>query len=187
MMEHEQHIRPTTRQAGAAVEDVLAAMIAFDQGDARRIQHFLKVYAYAALLGKQEGLPAATQYQLELAAILHDIGIHAAEEKYGSSAGIYQEKEGPAPARDLLQACGAAPAVIERVCFLIGHHHTYEGVDGPDYQLLLEADFLVNAYEDQLSAKAIRAFREKVFRTASGKRLLDTIYGLCAAAEEVQP
>ena len=26
---------------------------------------------------------------------LHDIGIHAAEAKYGSPAGIYQEKEGP--------------------------------------------------------------------------------------------
>ncbi len=65
-------------------DEVLQAMIAFDAGDAKRIQHFLKVYTYAALLGRQEGLPSAVQQTLELAAILHDIGIHAAEAKYGS-------------------------------------------------------------------------------------------------------
>ncbi|WP_367181026.1 HD domain-containing protein [uncultured Mitsuokella sp.] len=178
MMEYESNKIDNEKPQGAAVEDVLAAMIAFDHGDARRIQHFLKVYAYASLLGKREGLPDDTQRLLEIAAILHDIGIHAAEEKYGSSAGIYQEKEGPAPARELLQKLGFAPAFIDRVCFLIGHHHTYQGVDGPDYQILLEADFLVNAYEDQLSEKGIRAFREKVFRTKSGRQLLDVIYGL---------
>lgn len=67
-------------------------MITFDAGDAKRIQHFLKVYTYAALLGRQEGLRAEVQQTLELAAILHDIGIHAAEAKYRSAAGIYQEK-----------------------------------------------------------------------------------------------
>ena len=166
------------RQQEGSVQDVLNAMIEFDRGDARRIQHFLKVYAYASLIGKEEGLADAQQRLLEIAAILHDIGIHAAEEKYGSSAGIYQEKEGPAPARILLTDLHIDPSVIDRVCFLIGHHHTYQEVDGIDYQILLEADFLVNAYEDQLSAKGITAFREKVFRTQSGIRLLNTIYGL---------
>lgn len=160
-------------------DEVLQAMIAFDAGDAKRIQHFLKVYTYAALLGWQEGLPSAVQQTLELAAILHDIGIHAAEAKYGSPAGIYQEKEGPAPARELLETVsGISEEMIERICFLIGHHHTYKDVDGADYQLLLEADFLVNAYEDGLSQKALTTFREKVFRTASGTAMLNTIYGL---------
>ncbi len=68
--------------------------------------------------------------------------------------------------------------MIERICFLIGHHHTYKDVDGEDYQLLLEADFLVNAYEDGLSPKALTTFREKVFRTASGTAMLNAIYGL---------
>ena len=151
--------------------------ITFDHGDARRIQHFLKVHAYAALIGRLEGLSPDIQEILEAAAILHDIGIHAAEEKHGSSAGKYQEIEGPAPAREILTALGGfSPAFIDRVCFLIAHHHTYKNLDGPDYQILLEADFLVNAYEDQLSAQAIRSFRDQVFRTASGCMLLDTIY-----------
>ena len=62
--------------------------------------------------------------------------------------------------------------------------HTYDTVDGPDYQILLEADFLVNAYEDQLSPQAIHAVRDKVFRTDSGRKLLDTIYGSSVEGEE---
>ena len=151
--------------------------ITFDHGDAKRIQHFLKVHAFAALIGRLENIPQETQDLLEAAAILHDIGIHAAEEKHHSTAGKYQELEGPAIARDLLEGFEACNAdFIDRVCFLIAHHHTYKNVDGPDYQILLEADFLVNAYEDQLSSQAIRSFRGQVFRTASGCMLLDTIY-----------
>ena len=143
-------------------DEVLQAMITFDAGDAKRIQHFLKVYTYATLLGRQEGLHAEVQQTLELAAILHDIGIHAAEAKY----------------RLLEEVSGIPNTMVERICYLIGHHHTYKDVDGADYQLLLEADFLVNAYEDALSPKAILAFREKVFRTASGTAMLNAVYGL---------
>lgn len=52
-------------------DEVLQAMITFDAGDAKRIQHFLKVYTYTALLGRQEGLRAEVQQTLELAAIRH--------------------------------------------------------------------------------------------------------------------
>lgn len=115
---------------------------------------------------------------LRTAAVLHDIGIHAAEEKYGSSSGKYQEIEGPAPARAILEELGADEKLIDRVCFLIAHHHTYDGVDGLDYQILLEADFLVNAYEDQLKPEAIATFRDKVFRTPSGLQLLKDTYNV---------
>ena len=154
--------------------NLLRQTIEFDHGDARRIQHFLKVYAYADLIGQLEHLPADTQEILVTAAVLHDIGIHAAEEKYGSSSGKYQELEGPAIARKLLEPFSCSPSFTDRVCWLIGHHHTYTGIDGPDYQILLEADFLVNAYEDGLDKDAIRTFRDKVFRTSSGISLLNT-------------
>lgn len=152
--------------------------ITFDHGDAKRIQHFLKVHAFAALIGRLENIPQETQDLLEAAAILHDIGIHAAEEKHHSTNGKYQEIEGPAPARTLLTALSYPPALIDRVCWLIAHHHTYTNVDAIDYQLLLEADFLVNAYEDSLSAEAIESFRDKIFRSQSGIRLLNTMYGV---------
>ena len=159
-----------------SIEQVIQKAVAYDKGDARRIHHFLKVYAYADTIGRLEGLSAKRLAILQTAAVLHDIGIHKAEEKYGSSSGHFQEIEGPAPARAILEELGASEDFIERVTFLIAHHHTYKNVDGPDYQILLEADFLVNAYEDQLSSQAIRSFRGQVFRTASGCMLLDTIY-----------
>ena len=159
--------------------ELCKAMIAYDKGDPRRIHHFLKVHAFAALIGRLENIPQETQDLLEAAAILHDIGIHAAEEKHHSTAGKYQELEGPAIARDLLEGFEACNAdFIDRVCFLIAHHHTYNVVDSVDYQILLEADFLVNAYEDQLSPQAILSFREKVFRTKSGIALLNATYAL---------
>ncbi len=157
---------------------VLEKMIEFDAGDPKRIQHFVKVYTFASAIGKGEGLAPRQQEILEIAAILHDIGIHASEEKYGSPAGKYQEIEGPALARNLLQPLGYDEALIERVAYLIGHHHTYDQVDGIDYRILLEADFLVNSYEDDLSEKAILAFKEKVFETATGKKMLDDMFGL---------
>ena len=86
--------------------------------------------------------------------------------------------EGPAIARKLLEPFSSSSSFTDRVCWLIGHHHTYTGIDGPDYQILLEADFLVNAYEDQLDADAIRTFRDKVFRTGSGISLLNTHFDI---------
>lgn len=158
--------------------ELLNKMILFDKGDARRIQHFLKVYQFAALIGRLEGLPPEQQKVLEIASILHDIGIHPAEQKYGYSNGKLQEQEGPAYARELLKEVGGySPDLIDRVCFLIAHHHTYEGVDGLDLQILLEADFLVNSFEKGLPEKAIKKFRTRVFKTKSGIAMLNNQYG----------
>ena len=66
----------------------------------------------------------------------------------------------------------------QRVEYMVGHHHTYTNVDGVDMRILLEADFLVNADEGGLLKPAIRQMREHVFRTATGVRLLDSIYSL---------
>ena len=77
-------------------------MISLFAGDPRRIQHFTKVHSYAALIGKMEQLPETEQGILELAALVHDIGIKPGEEKFGRSDGKIQEQEGPAVARELL-------------------------------------------------------------------------------------
>ena len=125
-----------------------------------------------------EGLDPRTLEILCTAAVLHDIGIHAAEEKYGNCSGKYQEIEGPAPAREILSRLTTDKELIDRVCFLIAHHHTYSGIDGSDWQILLEADFIVNAYEDALKADAIRHFRDSIFKTKSGLSLLNKIFAL---------
>lgn len=160
-------------------ERLILKMIEFDKGDPKRIQHFTKVYEYAHMIGILEGLDEHTQKILGIAAILHDIGIHPGEEKYGRCDGKIQEMEGASYARELLKEFDEVTEdEVERVCYLIGHHHTYDEVDGPDYQILLEADFIVNAYEDSLSKESIHNFRKKVFKTKSGKEILDIMYDI---------
>ena len=74
-------------------------MMLKNKGDIRRIEHSLKVHAYARLLGLGETLDHQTFEILELTALLHDIGIHIAEKKYGKCSGSDQEAEGPPVAR----------------------------------------------------------------------------------------
>ena len=108
---------------------------------------------------------------LEAAALTHDIGIHLCEEKYGSSNGKLQEKEGPAIAEKLLKELQFEEKVIERVKYLIAHHHTYDAIDGIDYQILVEADFLVNILEDGLAKEAALQAYQNIFKTESGKNI----------------
>ncbi|MDO4316260.1 MAG: HD domain-containing protein [Oscillospiraceae bacterium] len=158
------------------IETVISAMIAYDAGDPMRIHHFLKVYAFARLIGLEEGLDPDTQFILETAAVVHDIGIHRAEAVYGSSHGKYQEELGPAEADALLSRLGWPRTVIDRVMFLVGHHHTYAGIDGADYQILVEADFLVNLYEDDVPPAARKHAYETIFKTETGRRLCRELY-----------
>ncbi len=157
---------------------LLEAMMEFDGGDPMRIQHFLKVWGFARQIGKMEGLDERTQEILETAAIVHDIGIKVCMEKYGNCTGKHQEEEGPALAEQMLAELGYDEELIARVSFLVGHHHTYTHVEGSDYQILLEADFLVNSYEGQEKEDTIAAFCKNVFRTPSGIRLLGLQSGL---------
>lgn len=157
---------------------LIKEMVAYYSGDPQRIQHFLKVYEFARIIGQEEGLSDATQHILETAAIVHDIGIKVAEEKYGNCAGPLQEKEGPIVARPMLEKLGYEADVIDRVCYLVGHHHTYTGIDGLDYQILVEADFLVNLFEDSASDKAIKTSYEKIFKTAAGSKLCATMFAI---------
>ncbi|MDR1540215.1 MAG: HD domain-containing protein [Clostridiales bacterium] len=151
--------------------ELIEAMSRYESGVPSRVGHFLKVYGYAKTIGELEGLPSDIQAVLEAAAIVHDIGIKPSVEKYGSSAGKHQEQEGPPAARDLLEQLGFEAALIERVCFLVGHHHTYAGVDGLDYQILLEADFLVNMLEEAMTVPAIQSAYDNVFKSETGRRL----------------
>lgn len=160
------------------ISSLIDEMIAYDKGDPRRIQHFMKVHDFARTIGQLEGLDEDTLYILESAAVVHDIGIHVCEEKYGSCEGKLQEKEGPALAKELLERLGYKQEVIDRVCYLVGHHHTYTNIDGVDYQILVEADFLVNLYEDAVSLDAVRKAYENIFQTESGRKICRNMFGL---------
>ncbi len=153
------------------INELIQKMILYYTGDPKRIQHFLKVHSFARLIGESEGLNSRTQLILEAAAAVHDIGIKPAEELYGRCGGKLQEKLGPAPARKMLEEIGFEAEITDRVCFLVAHHHTYTDVQGADYQILIEADFLVNLYEDGADLDAVKAALKSIFRTHTGTRI----------------
>ena len=158
---------------------LMRAMIKYDGGDVPRIQHFVKVHDFARMIGVAEDVGSEQLFILEAAAILHDVGIHAAEAKYGNSHGKHQEELGPAEAKKVLADVGGfTEQQTERICWLIAHHHTYTNVTSQDHRILLEADFLVNSFEDNLSKEAIASFRENVFRSPSAIDMLNMMWNL---------
>ena len=158
------------------VAKIIEKMVLYFSSDVRRINHALKVYAFAKTIAGLERISREELLITELAAVLHDIGIKESERKYGSSAARYQELEGPPVAAELLKAVGAEEEVIQRVCHLIGNHHTYGKIDGIDFQILVEADFLVNIFEDGMDRNTVMKIREKYFSTNIGVTLIESMY-----------
>ena len=158
------------------IAKVAQAMMERNRGDIRRIEHSLKVYGWALQLGINESIDEKTLEILEITALLHDIGIHVAEKKYGHSTSQYQELEGPQVAREILTTLGYAPDVVDRVCYIISKHHTFTAIDNIDFQLLVEADFLVNSTEDPLKENQIINFARNIFKTESGLICLKLLF-----------
>lgn len=158
------------------ISEVIVKMVGISAGNLHDIDHFLKVYAYARTIAEREGLSAEERRRAEIAAVIHDIACPLCREKYGNTEGKRQETEGAVLARDFLKDTDLPAETVERVVFLVGHHHTPQEVDGMDYQVLLEADFLVNAGESGYSKASIRHALERIFRTETGKKLLQEIY-----------
>ena len=154
------------------------AMIELYKGDAKRIQHFCKVHSYAKLIAETENVDKKCLFTIEAAALTHDIGIHICEEKYGSCNGKLQEKEGPAIAEKLLGELGFDRKVSERVQYLIAHHHTYGNINEMDYQILVEADFLVNIMEEGSSKEAAIKAYQNIFKTSCGKKICREMFGI---------
>lgn len=159
-------------------EILIKEAMCLNKGDPKRIQHFIKVYTFSKLIGKHEGLDLKKQHILETAAILHDIAIPYCEKNFGQCHGKIQEKYGPEIAREILEKYHYESEVIERVCYLIAHHHTYDNIDDLDYQILIEADFLVNLYEDHSDQQTCLTVLNKIFKTSFGKEMLIEMFNL---------
>ncbi len=153
-------------------------MVKVNGSDTRRVGHALKVLGFARAIAEKEGLTGEALTVVELTAVLHDIAIRHCEEKYGACGGKLQEKEGPAIARPILERCGASAAVSERVQYIIAHHHTYTDVNGIDYQIIIEADFLVNRDEADFTHEAFVTFHHKYFKTRAGRELARLMFGV---------
>lgn len=160
------------------IAKVMKKMTKYSQGNLHDINHWMKVYTFAKMIGECENLDTMTQETLELAAIVHDIACPLCREKYGNTNGKFQEEEGMPLVREFLKDLDIQENIVERVAYLVGHHHTYEDVQGLDYQILLEADYLVNADESHYSKSNISNFMNTVFKTSTGIELLQEVYQL---------
>ncbi len=159
----------------AAKAALTRAMEAHFKGDAKRINHAHRVTGYAEELLKREG----GDYPIVIgASVLHDIGIHHAENKYGSTSGKYQEKEGPPIARRILTSLEFEPNQIQEICEIIAHHHSPGKINTQNFKILYDADWLVNLKNehDIQDRHKLSNTIEKVFLTRSGKALAREIY-----------
>jgi len=159
-----------------SIAQIMEDMIAFSRGNIHDIDHFVRVWNYARTIGELEGLDGDTQFVLEVAAIVHDIACPLCRQKYGNTNGRHQETEGAPMAAQFLRESGMSEEQVERVAWLVGHHHTLANIDGIDYQILIEADYLANATENGWSRENVENFVEKLFRTETGKRLAGEIF-----------
>ena len=159
-----------------AVSAVIQKMIEFYNGNLHDIDHFMKVWAFAKAIGELERLDGHTLYILELAAITHDIACPLCREKYNNTNGKNQELESLPLLEEFFEEFSLCEDDKYRVLWLVSHHHTYSVVNGCDYQILLEADFIVNAGESGFSKSAIENACNKIFRTASGRKILSNIF-----------
>jgi len=161
----------------AQKEDLLKDRVAIEMKryfgkDFKRIGHAASVARYAEQIVKEEnGNPAVVL----CAAYLHDIGIHEAERKYNSTAAQYQHKEGPPIAREILTRLGAREELIEEVCDIIGHHHHPRNQETLNFQIIYDADLIVNLEEREKKSETRKERLAKVIGknmfTNTGKRL----------------
>ena len=158
------------------ISSLILEMITFNAGEPELIQHFIKVHELAKLIGNMENISSDNMEILEAASIVHDIGIKVCMEKYGNCNGKLQEQEGPVFAEELLTRLEFKQELIERVSYLVAHHHTYSNIDGIDYQILVEADFLVNLYENHNNKETIENTYNKIFKTESGRKLCSQMF-----------
>jgi hypothetical protein len=138
--------------------------------DRRRINHALAVLEYAEAIVVREG---GRLDIVQAAAILHDIGIHAAEQKHHSTAGYYQEIEGPPIAKAILNSLAWSAADIKHICVIVGSHHSGHKIDTPEFRCVWDADWIVNLGQDYAGwprAKKQRTI-DTVFRTQAGRQL----------------
>jgi HD superfamily phosphohydrolase YqeK len=167
--------RQRSEQKDLLKERIALEMKKYFGTDFKRTNHAVKVARYAEqILMKEGGNPLVVMG----AAYLHDIGIHEAERKYGSTSGPYQEKEGPPIAKEILERLGVQKEMTDEICDIIGHHHSPREQETLNFQVLYEADWLVNIEEEGISndRKKVEKLIGKVFRTVTGKQLAEGLF-----------
>ena len=173
----EQCIGDLPPEAVAQREDLLKDRIAIEmkryfKTDFKRIGHATRVARYAEKIGKKE---MGNLSVILAAAYLHDIGIHEAERKHGSTAAKYQEMEGPEIAKSIMIKLGAKEEMIEEVCDIIGHHHHPRPDETTNFKVVYDSDLIANLEEKHkdgsIDTDRLARIIDTSFLTESGREL----------------
>jgi len=151
-------------------DELISEMKKVFAADDKRINHALAVLGYAE---KIQAAEHGDSFVVEAAAILHDIGIGKAERKYGSSAGKYQEIEGPPIAKEILRRLEIASDPVEHICRIIANHHSARNIDTAEFRIIWDADWLVNlqaGFPDLSNAEKAK-MAEIIFKTSKGREI----------------
>jgi len=143
--------------------------------DTKRVNHALKVAQYAEEILKIEG---GHPLVVLGAAYLHDVGIKEAERKKGTVSEEDQEREGKAAAEEILMKLNVQRTIANEICDIIGHHDHPRERETLNFQILYEADWLVNLGENGFlkDPKKLQEIITKNFRTVTGKNLADRLF-----------
>ena len=109
------------------VNRVALRMKQYYGGDMDMVQHFVRVYTLAKSIGELEHLSDEEQFDLELAAVVHNV-----------------EGDRIPVVRDILRECGIAEAASMKVCHMVENAENYENT--PEKEIIRKAEdiFLTN-------------------------------------------
>jgi len=171
----EQCIGSNQEILGSVCDKLISEMKNIFGDDTKRINHALSVSNFAEKIQAAEGGDALV---VKASAILHDIGIQQAERKYNSSAGKYQEIEGPPIAEEILKKYNLDSEAIEHICNIIANHHTLNDFDTTEFRIILDADRLVNIHEalPDASGEKLQKIIDSKFKTQEGKRIAKKLF-----------
>jgi HD superfamily phosphodiesterase len=125
---------------------IVKLLVDYFENDFRRITHALEVLKLAENI--MVNFNDCDDEIVVAVALLHDVGIKKSEEILGYNNGKTQEKYGPPIAKTLLESINFPSAKIEKVCEIIGNHHSPSQYDYVELEILKKADRIVNKSEE---------------------------------------
>ncbi len=156
--------------------DIALLMLKRKDSTLHDVSHFMKVWAFARVICDNEKLPQKTALVIETAALVHDIACPAIRDNNGHSDAGLQQSVGREMAREFLKDTALSEEDKNTVCSLVATHHTYDAPYSIEHQVLIEADYIVNAEEQALSYDKVREFADRYFKTRTGLEILEGIF-----------
>lgn len=133
------------------------------------IEHTLKVLKNAEDIMKGENIGEEEKEFISIIAILHDIG--AVEAQKNTVLLMVSIKKGRTRSSERNIKKVGYNKNIDRICFIIGNHHTPSKIDGLDFQIQWEADLLENltVMDKEKEQEKIKKCIDENFKTNTGK------------------